>query len=270
MELVKDFVQERTNPFTAFVSYSDLQTRHYRAIRDNDHVFSRVQLNNDALTVLGEDPRPFTNPSTGKRYVLTTHVPLNNIPNSQINVVDLETGHVERYMVTDPPHFPYGKNWSPFYFNDQLYMIHGFNPLQILKNGKLIMRVPNNTPYTDNFARFRGGSGGIQRGDRIFGVGHSTIYVPEVHRPTLWVIDTKKNTMEIAEIEPYQARFPLADSTSLWTQDGQTYAAIFESSEGWYKMQIRTAERIWRVDLDALYAQMPAWPTYTVIHGVYL
>ena len=83
-------------------------------------------------------------------------------------LVNVDTGERAPYIVYGDKPFSYGKNWAPFVFNDELYMIHSFGPLRILKDNRVWKEVENPVvpkvcyPGGKPFCMFRGGTNGAQ------------------------------------------------------------------------------------------------------------
>jgi hypothetical protein len=208
-------------------------------------------------------------------------------------IVNVDAGKQSRYLVHDAG-FSYGKNWAPFVFNDELYVIHSFGPLRILKDNRVWKTVENPVVPQVNysggrpFSMFRGGTNGLQVSpDVVIGFGHATIYQPLMHTLTFWRMNFSKMTFEMAvfkgceikrvpplgindsrvtELRRYKPVFPLADPTSLWMEDGKMHLSVFESSTGWFELHCDTATRIYTMSTeDCVTWDMTAWKYYTCL-----
>jgi hypothetical protein len=252
--------------FNVFVSYFSRKASAYRVITNNDHFNSYLHLSEKVNSCpLGEDPRPFV--TSDGRFILSQRV-VTTFEDMHQNIINYDTGEVIRYIV-DEPNFNYGKNWTPFVYNNSVFFIHCFDPFTVIHNGRIIIKIATNIDKCghDNFTAFRGGSNGIiynQDSDIIYGIGHYTIKL-ENHNPFIWVLNLKKNTLEIALLSDYIARYIIADPTGLWQEDGETYLSMFESSKGWFHTDATCVSRIFRIDFPEVYTKMKMERSYKII-----
>jgi hypothetical protein len=269
LSLVSETLTDRGNPFVVFTSFFDRNTSCSRFITDNDHTGPGSVVKYPGGGVYGEDPRPFV--WKGMRHLLSQRF-VGSFETVIQTIVNVDTGEHARYTVNSPG-FSYGKNWAPFVFNDELYMIHSFGPLRILKDSQVWKEVENpvvpKVCYTGGrpFCMFRGGTNGLQvSATTVIGVGHATIYQPSVmHTPTFWRIDFSKGTFEMAVLKGYRAVYSIADPTSLWVEDGEMYLSMFESSKEWFSLDCKTATRIFKVSPLLADVDMTAWKYYTCL-----
>jgi len=251
MELIKTIHSNRSHhheEFRVFYSYISLNDPPiYRSFKE-DCLQTFLQLYN-GHKFWGEDPRPFF--YKGRHYVLSQRF-LDSFHNMENYIVDVFTGESELYKV-DEPNFFHGKNWTPFVYNDELYIIHCFSPFRILKNGKIFLEFETNLPidYENRFTQYRGGTNGIQLdNNRVFGVGHRSIYCPK-HVPFIWVLDFKNKTFDIMETGYFNNRCILNDPTSLWKENDKFYVSIFEAFNCWFQVPIQAESNIYHIDINA-------------------
>jgi len=150
-------------------------------------------------------------------------------------------GGFSRYILIAPEALAIGKNWSPFTYEDgSLGIVHGFDPVVILKerrreHGVIVLEdwhgfgaVLETGP--GGFSAFRGGTCGITLGRHVFGIGHTTRFLPgasdslahehgfefHFHRPFGWLLDTESAAIRILEaVGDFPEQFNTIDPTSL-------------------------------------------------------
>jgi len=238
LTLVSETLTPRGNPFVVFTSFFDRDTSCSRHITNNDHTGPGSVVHFPGGQIYGEDPRLFL--WKGHRYLLSQRF-VGSFDTVIQTLVNVDTGERAPYIVYGDEPFSYGKNWAPFVFNDELYMIHSFGPLRILKDNRVWKEVENPVvpkvcyPGGKPFCMFRGGTNGVQvNPTTVIGIGHATIYQPTVmHTPTFWRINFEKGTFEMAVFKGYRPLYAIADPTSLWVEDGEMYLSMFESSKDW-------------------------------------
>lgn len=273
MELVSETEQIRSSqkPFIVFTSFFSKDDSISRYIENNDHTGpgSYVNYKNTKL-LYGEDPRTFI--LNGEKHVVSQRF-IGSFDTVIQTVMNIDTGTTEQYTVENLP--SYGKNWAPFVVgNTELYFIQCFNPLRIIYNHKVLCEIPTSIPLVSYpgskpFSMFRGGSNGIQIGDLVFGFGHATIYQPSViHTLTFWAFDTKNRTFEMGILKGYKPKYLIADPTSLWVENGDVYLSVFESSEQWFSMNVKTFTRIFKVDVLKIYSGITSFKYYQQITNI--
>ena len=239
--------QEDFHVFHAYFSKGEEPI--YRSIVNNDHLGSKVILRN-GLSFWGEDPRPIV--MNNRKYVLTQRY-VNKIYDVQNYVVDIETGEAELYKV-DEPDFFYGKNWSPFVYQNKLWIINRFDPFTLLCDGKVMHQYTckTNLPIANNnFTQYRGGANGIEVSDGvIFGIGHNTNHSrqPIRHVPYIWVLDFNVTTLSLMDMPDFPSDYNLCDPTSLWVEDEKMYVACYEGPDIWSTENQDYISSIYRVD----------------------
>ena len=262
MELIKEIEYNRDSSiFKVFVSYYSLnEDPIYRVIENNDHYNSYIKYND--YTLIGEDPRPFI--LNNERFFISQRY-INSIEKMEQNIVHFNTGVLYKYIMNDE-NFNYGKNWAPFVYNNKLYLIHCFDPFTVISNNDVILKVATDLEKcrSDNFTGYRGGTNGIEYNNYIFGIGHFTPCYDD-HTPFIWVIDSKKNTLEIAKLTSYEPKYCLADPTSLWKDNNDIFMSIFESSKGWFNTDVKCLSRIYKLDFEKLYNDMKLESSYKLI-----
>ena len=235
--------------FYCFHSYTSLDSPpFYRFYNNDDNLDTKICLNNN-IFFNGEDPRPFI--LNNITYVLSQRF-VDNFDNIQNYIVNVETGEYQLYKI-NIPNFSYGKNWTPFVYENELYIIQKFDPFTLIKNGNIIIQFDTNLPKFNNFCEYRGGSNGIEINKGIIvGVGHKTIKY-DYHLPFLWVIDFNKNTVEIMDLINYEYTQTLNDPTSLWIDNktNKIYLSIFESSAFWDICPIYCRSLIYEIDINS-------------------
>lgn len=248
MELVKEKTFYYTTPrnidvFHAYFSLSGEPI--FRRIYSHE-LETNIILRN-GRTFHGEDPRPFI--WNGKEYVITQRFP-GNFANVENFMVDVNSGESNLYRV-NIPNFFYGKNWSPFVYQNELYILHRFDPFTLLLNGNVIVELQTNLPIDGTrFCQYRGGSNGIQISDSIVvGIGHRT-YTQYDHMPFIWKIDFEKRTLELMNLTQFQKEERINDPTSLFQENGQTYLALFESSKRWHDNDLNCRSLLYKIDLE--------------------
>jgi len=231
----------------AFHSYLSLDSNPFYRSLKKEQLITKIHLNN-GITFHGEDPRPFF--LNGKKYVLTQRF-VNNFDDMQNYIVDVDTGEYTLYTVNSP-NFSYGKNWTPFVYNNELYIIQKFDPLTIIKDGNIILELDTGLPTFNNFSQYRGGTNGIEISDgKIIGIGHKTLEL-DFHLPFIWILNFKSKTFEIMDIVTYNYTQRLNDPTSLWKDDlsGKFYISIFESSCLWFCRPIYCRSLIYEIEFE--------------------
>ncbi len=247
MELVKErkMYYEKPINIDVFLSYFSLDSEPvYRKIYNNE-LDTKVILKN-GFKFHGEDPRPFV--LDGKKYIITQRFN-GSFETVQNFIVDVETGKEELYKV-NKPNFFYGKNWSPFVYNNDLYILHRFNPFTILKNGQVIIEFNTYLPKdSTNFCQYRGGSNGICILDKIYGFGHRTLSQYD-HIPFIWILDLNNKTVEIMNLKNFNPIQTINDPTSLWVENDNLYLSIFESSKRWHDYDLYCRSLIYKINLQ--------------------
>uniref|UniRef100_A0A6C0KST1 Uncharacterized protein n=1 Tax=viral metagenome TaxID=1070528 RepID=A0A6C0KST1_9ZZZZ len=264
MDFVKEIIYNRdTNKFIVFVSYYSLNEPIYRVIENNDHFNSYIEFN--GKRVIGEDPRPFIL-NNQKTFISQRFV--DGIHTMNQNIVNYESGNSYKYIVKIN-NFNYGKNWTPFVVNNNLFFIHCFDPFTLIHNNEVIIKIATNLEkcVSDNFTSYRGGTNGLVYNNYIFGIGHFTPCFDD-HRPFLWVIDLNKNTFELGQISDYKNKqiYSLGDPTSLWIENRDIYCSIFESYKGWYHLDTKCISRIFKIDFDNLYGNIKNEKSYKIFN----
>lgn len=250
MDLIKEKSYSRINAednLHCFHSYSSLNSNPFYRSFSKNQLSTNVFLNNNII-FNGEDPRPFT--LNGTNYVLSQRF-VNNFDDVQNYIVNVDTGESKLYIVNQP-NFSYGKNWTPFVYNNELYIIQKFDPFTLIKNGNIIMCFDTNLPKFNNFSQYRGGSNGIEITDgNIIGIGHKTLEL-DYHIPFIWNLNFIKNTFEIMDLVNYSYTQRLNDPTSLWKdeQTNKVYLSIFESSCLWCYYPIYCRSLIYDIDIN--------------------
>lgn len=190
MNLVKEANYSRIKEdedLECFHSYMSLNTKPYYRYFNTNQLETHIILNNN-IKFWGEDPRPFMLNDTN--YVLSQRF-VNNFDDIQNYMVNVNTGEATLYKI-NIPNFSYGKNWTPFVYKNELYIIQKFDPLTIIKDGNIILEFDTNLPKFNNFCQYRGGSNGLEIDDEnIIGVGHKTIEL-DFHLPFIWILNLKK------------------------------------------------------------------------------
>lgn len=248
MEIVKESTFHYENPrnIDVFHAYFSLNgSSVFRRIYSHE-LDTQVILRN-GNTFHGEDPRPFI--WNGKEYVITQRFS-GNFANVENFIVDVNSGESMLYKV-NRPHFFYGKNWSPFVYNSELYILHRFDPFTLLLNGDVILEFPTNLPVDGtHFCQYRGGSNGIQISESVvIGIGHRT-YTQYDHMPFIWKIDFKQRILELMNLVQFKPEKRINDPTSLFQENNQTYFALFESSNRWHDNHLTCRSLIYKVDLQ--------------------
>ena len=195
----------------------------------------------------GEDPRPFK--LNNNEYIVTQRFH-GNFSTVENYIVNINTGENYLYKVNRPEFF-YGKNWTPFAYNDELYILHRFDPFTIIKDGNIIVEFKTNLPIcANNFCQYRGGSNGIQIDENtVFGIGHRT-YTLYDHVPFIWIIDFKNRDVQIMDLVPFVKKERINDPTSLWKENDSIYLSIFESSKRWADYDLNCRSLIYKLNLN--------------------
>jgi uncharacterized short protein YbdD (DUF466 family) len=249
MELIKSIESNRSHyheKFDVFHSYISINKEPIYRVYKEDCLQTYIQLYN-GHTFWGEDPRPFF--YNGRHYVLSQRF-INNFDDMENYIVDVFTGQSSLYKV-NVPNFSYGKNWSPFIYNDELYIIHSFSPLRILKDNNIILEFQTNLPIDgDNrYTQYRGGTNGIQINEnQVVGIGHRTLYYPH-HIPFIWILDFEKGTFEIMNMVNFDVKCILNDPTGLWKENNNYYISIFEASTSCLDVPINAKSNIYKIDI---------------------
>jgi hypothetical protein len=226
-------------PLDIFHSYVEVGGKLSCATRryiTDDSELTKIMFNGDMIDY-GEDPRAFV--FEGKPAVVSVVALYGYDYRNHLYRFDL-TG-VNRAAFVLPKGMSPGKNWTPFTFPDgSLGIIHSFDPLVVLReirreDGIVIMEAVNGlSSFSElgpqNFSAYRGGTCGLWHGDYVFGIGHTTRYIPGFdhthvdgrgleylrHRPFGWVLDLQTMTVFDFDIEgPFPAEFEVVDPTSL-------------------------------------------------------
>lgn len=253
MELIKETKKHYNIPkqIEVFQSYYNLNEPIFRFINENQDdsylSYKNIFLLNNLKGL--EDPRPFI--LNNKRYILTQK--WNGcFENIKMYIINVDTNEYKEYIVNEPNFF-YGKNWVPFVYNNELYIIYGFDPFIILKDGNVIVKINTNLEKQNgvNFCQYRGGTNGIQIDDNIIiGFGHRTINTT-THIPFLWKLDIKNRRLIINNIN-YNNYFNIIDPTSLWIENNNYYLSICESSNRWDYNNLDIYSRIFKIDISKL------------------
>ena len=240
--------------FKVFFSYFSFnEPPLYRSIINEDHLRSRVILYNNH-TFIGEDPRPFV--LKGKRYILSQRF-VNTMKDVQNYVVNVDTGEAKQYIV-DEPDFFYGKNWTPFVYQEKLWIIHRFDPFTLLCDGKVVMQLETNLPVEPGgkFTCHRGGSNGLEvEPGVIFGIGHRTVHgTPDntIHKPYAWLIDFNSMELYLYDIPDFQAKSKIVDPTSMWMESDKIYVSTYEGDDIWNREHKQYYIRIYTIDYKNL------------------
>jgi hypothetical protein len=250
MELVKETARyyERCQNMEVFHSYFSIHQQPIFRYIGNTESDTYLSFDNKNLLLGAEDPRPFV--LNKNRCVLTQRY-TGCFKNVEQYIVNIDSNEITRYMVNEPDFF-YGKNWSPFVYNDELYIIHGFDPFILIKNNTVVAKIYTDLPkqVENSFCQYRGGTNGIQINNTIIGVGHRTFDYHN-HVPFIWLLDMENKTILIADML-YNNRFSLADPTSLWVENDQLYLSIFESSKRWNYDNLHVTSLIFKLDTSKL------------------
>jgi hypothetical protein len=250
MNLIKENVYHRNNKydlFHCFHSYISLDKEPFYRFFGEEQLETKISLNNN-LFFHGEDPRPFI--LDKKSYVLSQRF-IDTFDNIENYIVNTETGESKLYLV-NRDNFSYGKNWTPFVYNNELYIIQKFDPLTIIKNGNIIMELNTNLPVFNNFSQYRGGTNGIEfDNNKVIGFGHKTIKLDH-HIPFIWILDFNKNVFEIMDLSDFQYKEKLNDPTSLWHDEtsNKYYLSIFASSDLWSYYPIYGRSLIYEININ--------------------
>lgn len=264
MELIKQVNYDRPEPsgqFKVFVSYYSLDEVVYRIIENCNYYQSYTLINNKPVII--DDCRLFLH--NGKRCIHTS-VFEGSIANMVHYIIDYETGEKIIYIVNEP-NFSYGKNWASIVNNNKLFFIHSFDPFTVIHDGQVVLKIPTEIAKceSDNFCGYRGGTNGLVYNEYIYGIGH---YTPcyDIHDPFLWVLNLKEATLELGIIEDYPNLYPISDPTTLWTENGETYASIFESSKGWFHLDCKCESRVYKINFEELYNKMKTAKSYKKVN----
>lgn len=236
MELIRSQHMPRatkSQPFNVFHSFFSLNDEPiYRSILNDEHLSSQIVLpNGNRFT--GEDPRLFV--LNGRRYVLTQRF-ITDMKTVEQYVVDVESGSATQYLVSEPDFF-YGKNWTPFVYNDKLWIIHCFDPFTLLCDGKVVVQMPLyglDKSFYDNFTAYRGGTNGMEVRPGVFvGVGHQTVD-KRTHKPFRWELDFNTMTVDISDMD-IPSQNSLCDPTSIFIDetDSRMYVSFYEGNAVW-------------------------------------
>ncbi len=248
MELVKEIKMFYSKPVNidVFHSYFSLNGEPLFRRIYNKESDTKIILRN-GNTFMGEDPRPFK--LNGKEFVVTQRF-YGNFETVENYIVDINTGESTLYKV-NRPNFFYGKNWTPFVYLNQLYILHRFDPFTLILNGEIIVEVKTNLPVDGtNFCQYRGGSNGLQISQYIVvGIGHRT-FTSYDHVPFIWKIDFEKKTLEIMNLVNFQKKERINDPTSLFEDNCQLYLSIFESSKRWHDPDLNCRSLIYKIDIN--------------------
>lgn len=172
---------------------------------------STTQLSDIGSTILGEDPRflELPNGDLMVMYVDLIRVPaevyrhlvlprmayviLSVLPNNQLNI----TKTVKPILLADKSkqNLPQ-KNWSPFVYQDKVLFIERINPLRIYQVnekendlGEAVLFSESSKfhlPFEHLYGKLRGGSPGVNIGDRYLAFFHSTHFLPRNAVKTYW------------------------------------------------------------------------------------
>ena len=266
----KDFTRKSDKPFDVFISYISTQFDKYiyRRIVDNNHFESIIVFPDNKSAIYGEDPRVFK--LGNEQYLLSQeYIPSTNT--FKQHVANTDTKEVLEYGV-NKENFVYGKNWTPFVFNDKLYIIHKFDPITIIKDGEIIhehkTNLPTNIDNVKTFCMYRGGTNGLQKGHLIFGFGHANESMQK-HTPFLWVIDTKKNTYEHAIITDFPCKYKIVDSTSLFEENGKYYLGVYESEIHWiHDGEYECFSKVYEFNFEQIYSKLSSYADYKKYENV--
>ncbi len=248
MDLIKEkkFYYDKPENINVFYSYFSVEGEPiYRTIGKNEDN-NIIKLRNNML-FNGEDPRPFK--LANEEYIVSQrfHGDFKTVENYIVNV---NKGDNYLYKV-NRNNFFYGKNWTPFVYNNELYILHRFDPFTVIKNGNIIIEIQMNLPNdSTDFCQYRGGSNGLQIDDNIVvGFGHRT-YTNYDHMPFIWILDFKNKTIEIMNLINYEKKERINDPTSLWKENNQIYLSIFESSKRWHDHDLNCRSLIYKINLE--------------------
>jgi hypothetical protein len=262
MELVKSWVEPRGDPFKFFPCFFSKNEYTYRYIFNDDQYNSVIKLAND-LFIRGEDPRSFF--MNGKRYI-AHNIFTGNFANMQHYITEYDTGKHYQYIV-DYPNFFYGKNWTPFVTPEQnLYIIHAFDPFTVLSNGKVLFSVNLGLEkrQRDQFCKWRGNSNGLVHKSIIYGFGHiSENDEMERYKPFMWIIDPSSCTLKMAEVDYQNDEYKFTHFNSLWIEDDEAYICVWDEKEHQGVIDNRTRTSIFKLNFDKI-AENLVWKTFNI------
>lgn len=172
------------------------------------------------------------------------------------HLIEVESdGSWSRYYLMPPAGLEPGKNWSPFSMPDgRLAFIHSFSPLRILREirreGGIILLssheadgIPAEPGDGHGFPAHRGGTNGVNVGDKVIGIGHTTKLAFDangnhvkspgcyyhsdnqlIHRPFFWMLDPLAHSVETWPLQyPWDDQKWVIDPTSMILEaDGKT------------------------------------------------
>jgi hypothetical protein len=259
MDIVSQTFINREEPFKCFPCHWSKDEYTYRYIYNNRHEISIVKTK-DGNGVYGEDPRPFV--LDGLKFFVSCslvhpeHVTC--LKNMNINITNYETGSMFTYNMNEDIYM--GKNWTPFVKDNKLFFIHSFDPFTLITDGKVVYSKPLGLDVTkyDSYTSFRGGSNGLQYRDLVFGFGHYTIK-NDNHSAFMWILES--NTLKLAHLK--NDFLQIVNPTSLWIEDGELYTSFYETTHGWFHMDIQCRHTVYRIDFDKLVSDLE-WDIFLV------
>lgn len=193
---------------------------------------------------IGVDPRVVSDGNSA--YVVAQSIELEPQLRAFYRIINVDTKVEEIYSEIEG--LPLGKNWQPFIKNNELFILHSFSPLRVIKlksDGIVEIVHEQETQFDisashDNYTMFRGGSNGITSTDGyIYGFGHITLknYKHNIFMwrlsPT-WDLDVRisSETMMLNEIG-----YQICDPTSFFQSGSDFFLGFALSERDWFHAQ---------------------------------
>jgi hypothetical protein len=260
-KIEKDFFSHDNNTITIFDSFCEVLGASYtfsRLVNNLDWWNSSIIVNGDIIGK-GEDPRAFNFNDIISCFSVKWEQEKGTTPQLFL-LKDNHWQNIEiKFSISD---INLGKNWSPFVYDEELYFIHEFSPFRILKfhEGEVteffVSDFYSEKQKYDGYNILRGGSNGLQIGDKVLGFGHTNIISDVenlysiVHRPFLWILDMKNFTVQIEKINyEFEEEYNIVDPTSFFIKDKKMYLQTVETEFIWEYQPQNIRSCLYEVDI---------------------